>query len=982
MAKYSFRVEIEVNADTSPTDPTIGLTSGKFIWIAGDSFNYSSSLKGILSEDFADSITKSIQVDRMGDVANIDGLNLKIKNTSKFWVQFITAFGENASLHGSKVTIYEMVDNGLGGSTSTILYVGYCDLPSFDKSTYKIPVRGSGDVRTAYLTKPITNDFLVYDNVSLGINQSYVEDDAIGKTLPITFGEHGKAYFLKTGDRETLGETTTNFGVHNSFPVVSKYDSYSYDIKIARDDTTSISNTITGLINYGSCFLKVIEGTGSSEVSLITDYTFLAFNVLRVTLDHPFSVEDGLVADDSIVQFVEVIKQYNGDFWQCGGFYKDGNKVTYNQDIFAFNSGFNLIPSNSIQADIYNSKENTLVDSPKFYEDDNLIGFEIIQDKRATKVFADQANYWFDSSWVYFSPLGCLVPSGSINNGSYTINTDTAGNTTTNDWSEPAIWDVDLNLGIGGINRDFIKAYEIEVPDDIPSSFDSAHLVLTFDFDSTADANIDFNIVKKRWWESSNTELYRKNIFLNGSNSFSFDNFPFNYDSEILSRYFWAAEDQVIGSSPAIFKYSGYIRTDLQVNSREELEAVKTLLFYMKFEGSVGSQNIQINVKSAGFCFKKSSDTSKGVYTEFKGRLWDSNVYPTLGWTTSELINSPIEAMAHARLLQNYSNDGVAAPSGGWGTDYNGEATTTLLNLSQNTTGSFYHLDFSSFGWNDCEISKQVTDSKDSTTKSLCKNICNQFFLASWVNNTGLECVGQIAQKSSLTISETITQAQMIKWGSRREQDSRNIFVEPSVSWGYNSITKTFKGTISITNVSSNLTLESDKADAVKGLEGFSDSYKAMLWDMCKALYKYYGVINEAPKILSEQTWIGKITDADWYLRKWLRFMGVGIVDGVAKVVPKTYFDFSVPYEVGRLWDIGTRINVKVPNITDNSPYEAFIYSIKKNIANKMPSIDVKVILFDQDTIEEFDIQDSYDSTLDTWQDSTNSGETNIQDEV
>ena len=47
-----------------------------------------------------------------------------------------------------------------------------------------------------------------------------------------------------------------------------------------------------------------------------------------------------------------------------------------------------------------------------------------------------------------------------------------------------------------------------------------------------------------------------------------------------------------------------------------------------------------------------------------------------------------------------------------------------------------------------------------------------------------------------------------------------------------------------------------------------------------------------------------------------------------------------------------------------------------------MPTIDVKVILFDQDTIEDIDITDSYDSTLDTWQDSVDSGETNIQDEV
>ena len=981
MSEYSFRVEIEVTSDTSPTDPTIGLVSGKFIWIVGDTYGiWSSSLKGFLAEDWIDGISKSVQVERMGDIANIDGLNLRIKNTNKFWTKFITAFGDNASLHGSRVTIYEMTPNG-ASYTDTMLFRGFCDLPSFDKSTYKLPVRGAGDVRNSYLTKPITNDLVIYNNGFSGVEEPMTDEDAIGKILPITFGEHDKAFFLKTGEREYIGSSESEFAKHFSFPVEAKFNAEIYDIKILPDSSSSYSYDITNLINYGKCFLKVVEGTGSGEMSLIDSYSFQDFNTIRVTLAHPFSVTDGLVADDSIVQFVEVESQYSGDFWKCGGYYKDGERVTYGQEIYTFNDGFKTLPSNTIEEEIYNSQENTLADSPKFYEEGKLIGFEFLQDKKATRTFADQASYWFGTSWVYFSDLACFVPDSSVNNGVYQINADTSGDTRNKEGTTPANWNVDVQCTLSS-NRDFIKGYEIEVPDNIPNEFDSVSLVLQFEFSSTQNANIDFNVVKKRWWESSNTEIYRKNTSYTANQLFSFDNSIIKYESLNLDTYFWASEDFVLPISPYTYKYAGYVKTDLGVSNKEDLRSIAKLLFYMKFETSIGTQTIDISVPSVAFAFKKTNDTSKGIYTEFKGRLWDSDVYPTLGWSSSELINSPIEALAHTKLLQNYSNDGISAPSGGWGTEYNATAVGSLLNVSQNTTGSFYHLDFSSFGWNDTEIAKQVVDSKESTTKALTKNLCNQFFLVNWVNANGYECVGQIAQKSSLTISETITQAQMTRWGDRREQDTRNIFVEPSVSWGYNPISKTFKGTMSITNVSSNLTLESDKASAVKGLDGFSDSYKAMLWDMCRALYKYYGVINEAPKILSEQTWIGKITDADWYLRKWLRFMGVGIVDGVAKVVPKTYFDFSVPYEVGRLWDIGTRINVQVPNITDNSPYEAFIYSIKKNIADKMPTIDVKVILFDQDTIEEFDIQDSYDDTLDTWQDSTDSGETNIQDEV
>lgn len=471
MAKYSYRVEIEVVADTSPTDPTIGLASGKFIWVAGDNLNYSSLLKGILSDDWVDGISKSVNVSRMGDVANIDGLNLKIKNTSKFWVQFITAFGENASLHGSKVTIYEMVDNGAGGSTDTFLYVGYCDLPSFDKSTYRIPVRGLGDVRNS-LTKPITSDFLEYNNGFLGINESMVEEDALGKTLPITFGEHSKAFFLKTGEREYIGSSVSEFATHYSFPVDAKFNAEIYDIKILPDSSTGYSYNITGLINYGKCFLKVTEGAGSGEMSLIESYSFVDFNIIRVTLQHPFSVTDGLVAGDSIVQFVEVESQYSGDFWKCGGYYKEGERVTYGQEIYTFNDGFKALPSNTIEEEIYNSKENTLADSPKFYEEGKLIGFEFLQDKKATRTFADQASYWFGTSWVYFSDLACFVPDSSVNNGVYQINADTSGDTRNKEGTTPANWNVDVQCTLSS-NRDFIKGYEIEVPDNIPNEFDS-----------------------------------------------------------------------------------------------------------------------------------------------------------------------------------------------------------------------------------------------------------------------------------------------------------------------------------------------------------------------------------------------------------------------------------------------------------------------------------------------------------------------------
>ena len=58
------------------------------------------------------------------------------------------------------------------------------------------------------------------------------------------------------------------------------------------------------------------------------------------------------------------------------------------------------------------------------------------------------------------------------------------------------------------------------------------------------------------------------------------------------------------------------------------------------------------------------------------------------------------------------------------------------------------------------------------------------------------------------------------------------------------------------------------------------------------------------------------------------------------------------------------------------------VYLLTKNVTKELPSISVKVVLFDLDTIEDQNIQDSFDDTLDTWQDTFDDNDTNIQDEV
>ena len=92
MSRYSFSVRIEVNADSTPTDTSIGLINGVFEWFLGGEYpdqEVYNSGRGILAKDGIGPISKSVKIERHGDIANINGLTLTIRNTDIFWIVII-----------------------------------------------------------------------------------------------------------------------------------------------------------------------------------------------------------------------------------------------------------------------------------------------------------------------------------------------------------------------------------------------------------------------------------------------------------------------------------------------------------------------------------------------------------------------------------------------------------------------------------------------------------------------------------------------------------------------------------------------------------------------------------------------------------------------------------------------------------------------------------------------------------------------------
>lgn len=975
-------MRIEVNTDDTPTDTSIGLINGVFEWFLGGSFPDISPYnagKDILARDGISPISKSVKVERFGDIANSSGLTISIKNTDIFWKKFLLAFGDNVSLHGSKCFIIEW-SNGVFQKS---IFAGTCDLPSFDKSTYNIPVRSSQDVRDSLLSGTITEDFKKSDNANLDI-QTYTDSEAIGDNLPITIGENSKTFFLQTGDREEIlpivTDTETNY--------VAKWISGQYNNFVLQVTTEPIGLDLTNfnaLVSEGFLYLRCIQGAQNGNIARVTSLTQGTFpnaGEFTIVLERNFDTEANTGGDIDLYQFVDIRKEYNSDFWKCEGFVNsDGNAITSNAEVFSYDQGYKQLPRFSIDINQAQLNDNELIVNEAIFESDSdgVLGFEITQPINIR--IRNNSTYLDGSGWSYDNTLD-LYSKGSY--GLQVKNQDSQGDVRTEDGSNP--WEYSSNLA--GVNlTEFARVYEYNINENlvssIPESFDNAYLLVNFTQIASSTGNASctckFQVKTDKWYGDIQEVISFNESFSNPTSAnIQFNNFAENYSQNGLSdNNFWG---------DAFGDYDGYKLIDLGVTNKTDLLKFNKLLLVFYWAMNQGTltntQQIDLGIEQVGIVYRRKTDIDKGLYTSFRGRLYDTDItFPLSGleWQSNDLIKDPLGALAHTKLLQNYSNFGINAPASGWGKAYSSVSPDSLLELTLDADGTYVSSELDTLGWYGVEISTQIT--KNVSSKAISKDICNRFFLISWIGDNFKEKVCQVAQKTTFKGLEQVTQLDMLSWGSRIEQDSRNIFCEPYVNYDYDVGSGKFNKSMAITNTGSDLTTEQEKADAVKGLDYLSNSAKAVLWDRARALYLYYNVVNDPPKILTDHTWISSDVSAYWYIRKWLSFMGAST--GInPNVVPKNKFNFEVTYEKGKSWDIGTRLNVKLPNITDDVFYEFLITSITKNVSSEFPSIEVSGILFDLDVRVDNTIQDSFDDSLENWQDTTNPANENIRDEV
>ena len=370
MSKYSFSVRIEVvGSDLTPTDTSIGLNNGVFEWFLGGDFpdtNPYNIGRGILASDGIGSISKSVKIERFGDIANINGLDLTIRNTDIFWKKFLLAYGDNVSLHGARCYVKEYIN----GVFQKDIFAGVCDLPSFDKSVYKIPVRSNQNVRDSDLSLTITENYKESSNANLDV-KIFTSSEAIGQVLPITLGENEKTYFLKTGDRTEIVKTFDDLESYFVFPLDDSNtgDYNGLTLKVSGGGNGLDLTNLTALMNEGYLYLKCIRGDQLGNISKVTNLVQGSPEIERLTVTtiHSFkqpapTTPVTIGASDLLYQFVDIRIEYNSDFWVSQGFYNsDDTKITSSADIYSYEQGYKELPSFTLDINQAQLNENELI---------------------------------------------------------------------------------------------------------------------------------------------------------------------------------------------------------------------------------------------------------------------------------------------------------------------------------------------------------------------------------------------------------------------------------------------------------------------------------------------------------------------------------------------------------------------------------------------------------------------------------------------
>jgi len=893
-----------------------------------------------------------------GGLAKRGNTSVTVDNSALLWNTLSTI---GMDLQGLKAEVWEFVDDG-ASPDGVQLFAGKIDDISWNETDYLMTIRNSYDERKSNLGTVVDVNDSRFTNAS---------DADVGRNIPVTLGRNDNSKFklIRITNTETIYNASEILGITvtsptdfipKMFKVNAITDGVTFDLKVANTITIDSLSILQSFL-VGK-YIKIIEGDNNEgayrKIATVAERSAAA-GTLAITITQWFDATSPAYGIDTStwVAISGVDISYMPDTWDLYSYYSsDGDILSgSNIDLFIYDNGYSQLPSYAIITDITSS--NTLIETESTFfiaDPRSIFGYKIIPvdsvaliDSVARFGLTEGVGNWSKKEGTYWYSGDGLTQLISTTG---TIDNVTDGNSTTGYNIKVAInlATSDTMYLLVGLKFDFPV-----IPDNF--NFDDIYMLIN--------SSITYNVTP-----NGKSLEFRSARFVNGviAGDSTDINPTGNSTNNIIDEYLSNGPVDATNQSFFLQRTGGTVSNHgyklfklSSVDGRDKYSSLNNGVFWYWFQYTAAGGPIS-DFTGMDFTFNefalmatKSKTIGSDLYTTVRGRIYNDT------WGGRKIsalaISNPIDALEHVCRLQNWQ-EVDPAPALGWGKAY---ATNAAINAGDDAEGDF---DYSELDpWRNMWYGRQFLTASEAESDFIKNEICRVYGLVQYVGTDGSESINTMASIGGSL--DTITLADITNMGDIIEPSVEDIFVEPTVEYGFDAGYNKFLNQISITHA------DADIYDSTYVTGVTSDTDAENLWNLAHALWPKCRTINKPSATWTGLHGVTREADAIRILQARLEWMA------------NPRIDIDVSYETGRLWFFSKHINIQLPHQTNNQEVECLLEKVNRDKNNNKVSVTM-IILDNLPSISYF-VQDTFKSgtVLDYWQDTFSAGSNNsVQD--
>jgi hypothetical protein len=278
----------------------------------------------------------------------------------------------------------------------------------------------------------------------------------------------------------------------------------------------------------------------------------------------------------------------------------------------------------------------------------------------------------------------------------------------------------------------------------------------------------------------------------------------------------------------------------------------------------------KVTINELCLIFCKSASVKTELYAPMLGRtfnsdMWSAGTKYNFPRALNDSIADPVDLLEHIKRLGNWSEVGDITKIG---KEY---APHAKINTGTGIGGfDYFHLVYI----RGCRPSFQILEKSDADIIKLSKDICSTYFLSSYQNENGEECVLPLDKDSynamKLLSMRSFTYADLYgDISDIQEPDPQNIYCQPVINYNYNYASDKYSMMLGVINASA----PAFNRSCVVGFSTDDDALAQELWQYCHDFYLEFGNIETPSGDLTDKKMIRSYADATWYLKTWIWWM-------------------------------------------------------------------------------------------------------------